>query len=278
MMMTMHKTMLKGSMCLLLISCLIFISGEYVNSLRQSERLNALEEKSKELNSQVNTIKEPEIVQLAPKEAVKPKIALSVEDVNFLKIKGLTPPSDRDVRAGLLVEVSTQKILWGKNVTDTYPIASLTKMLTVVTALNEVARRDDIDLKTKVKISSTARNTRSSSFLRKHPESEVTIEELLQSAMIKSANDSCQLLAEFLGGGDEKRFIAMMNSQARQLKMKDSAFYNSHGLPGAYSTPALPDNTSTMADLILVIIDILENHREVLKLDKLSVHGFAYRT
>ena len=263
----MHRTMLKASFCLLLLSAVIYVCGEYALVARELEKFQLLEETKKDLAAKHPIIsKELDVPVPVIEEIEEPeedKLFIDVENVNFRKIKGLTPPSDRNVGAGILLDVETQKILWGKNVTEEIAIASLTKILTVITVLDEVRKRDDVTMKTKIKISSTARSTRSSSFLRAHPYSEVPIDELLQSAMIKSANDSCQLLAEFFGDGDSKRFVAMMNAKARALNMRHSMFFNPHGLPGKYYTPERPDNTSTIADLTLLVFEVMENYQGI---------------
>lgn len=257
----MHKTMLKVSICLLLLSAVIYACGEYTRTVNEIEKWNKLEKDAEGLllhqaEKKVDLTPEPEKV-------LPPEKVFNFHDQNFLDVQGLTPPSDRNVGAGLMVELNTQQILWGKNVLDIVAIASLTKVLTVLVVMDEVDKRDDITLDTKLTISSKARSTPSSSFLRKHPNRDVPILELLQSALVKSANDSCQLLAEFFGDGDETRFIAMMNAKARELKMKDSTFYNSHGLPGKYFTPETPDNTSSMGDLMLLMLEIWERRKEV---------------
>jgi D-alanyl-D-alanine carboxypeptidase (penicillin-binding protein 5/6) len=257
--------MFKASVCLVLLSAIIYVCGEHALTTRELEKFSLLEDRKEELVAKHPdlTQKIEPVVVVAPPE--KKKLFVDVENVNFRKVPGLKPPSDRYVGAGLILEINSKKILWGKDVTKVVSIASLTKTLTVITALDEVRKRDDITMNTKVKISTTARSVRSSSFLRNHPNSEVPIIELLQSAMIKSANDSCQLLAEFLGGGDSRRFIAMMNTKARMLKLKHSMFFNPHGLPGAYSKPEIPDNTSTVADLSLIVFEIIENYSGIFK-------------
>ena len=257
----MHKTMLKVSICLLLLSAVIYACGEYTATVREIEKWNKLEKDAESLLL-LQAEKKVDLTPEPPK-VIPPSQVFNFQDQNFLDIKGLTPPSDRYAGAGLMVELNSQKILWGKNVLNTVAIASLTKVLTVLVVMDEVDKRDDITLDTKLTISSTARSTPSSSFLRKHPHREVPIRELLQSALVKSANDSCRLMAEYFGDGNARRFVAMMNAKARQLKMKDSTFYNSHGLPGKYFKPETPDNTSTMADLMLLVLEVWESRKEV---------------
>jgi len=259
----MHKTMLKVSVCLLLMSAIIYACGEYTRTVNEIDKYNDLEKAAESLlllQAEKKVDLKPE-----PEKRTDPKEIFNFQDQSFLKINGLRPPSDKKVKAGLMVELNSQKILWGKNVLEPVAIASLTKILTVLVAMEEVDKNDQVTFDTKVPITSSARSVPSSSFLRKHPHKEVPIIELLQSAMVKSANDSCQLLAEYIGGGEPSRFIAMMNAKARQLKMKNSAFYNPHGLPGKYFTPETPDNTATMEDLILLVFELWEKRKEVFK-------------
>lgn len=257
----MHKTMFKASICLLLVSFIIYACGEHTRIARDIEKYNKLEKDAERLL--INQAEKEIILPADPVVEPTPREIFNFQDQNFLEVKGVTAPSDRYIGAGLMVELNSQKILWGKNVLDPVAIASLTKVMTVLLVLEEVDKRDDITLDTKIPITSTARSVPSSSFLRKHPHSEVPIIELLQSAIIKSANDSCQLLAEFFGDGDDTRFVAMMNARARQLKMKNTAYYNSHGLPGKYFKPETPDNSSTMEDLMLLVLEVWETRKEV---------------
>lgn len=257
----MHKTMLKVSICLLLLSAMIYACGEYTRTVDEIEKYNKLEKNAEGLLL-IQAEKKVDLTPI-PDKAIPQGKVFDFRDQNFLDIKGLRPPSDKAVGAGLMVELNSQQILWGKNVLNTVAIASLSKILTVLVVMDEVDKRDDITFDTKLAISSTARSTPSSSFLRKHPHKEVPIRELLQSALVKSANDSCRLMAEYFGDGDAKRFVAMMNNKARQLKMRESTFYNAHGLPGKYFTPQTPDNTSTMADLMLLVLEVWETRKEV---------------
>jgi D-alanyl-D-alanine carboxypeptidase (penicillin-binding protein 5/6) len=255
--------MLKISFCLLLLSAIIYACGEYTTTMRQIEKLNGSEVESQQKLAEKAKRKETFELPVKPK-LVTPPIKLNVQDRKFFEIKGVAPPSDRKVRAGMLGDFKSSKILWAKNVHQKIPIASLSKIMTVLVVLDEIDRREDVTLNTKIKITSRARTTRSSSFLRKHPLAEVSVEECLQSAMIKSANDSCMLLAEFFGNGDPARFAAMMNAKARALKLTKTSFYNPHGLPGKDQTPQVPDNVSTIRDLMFLVAEVYTKRREIL--------------
>ena len=256
----MHKSMLKISLSLLFLSVIIYFGGEHSRGIHEQEKL-AFEKKKAQMRAALEAEKKknpPKVVIPPPK---KPEIVLT-EDKKFPRISGVASPNPRHVRAGLLFERNSKKLLWGKNINKTVPIASLTKVLTTLVVLDEIERRNDVTLDTKIPISATARNTLYSSFIRKYPYKEVPVRDLLQSALIKSANDSCQLLSEYFGDDDPRRFTAMLNNKARQLKMRNSFFFNSHGLPG--KTADL-DNKSTMADLVLMVEHVFEKRPEIFK-------------
>src|SRR2546421_11048558 len=66
----------------------------------------------------------------------------------------------------------------------------------------------------------------------------LTVRELLEAALIQSANDAADALAVYVGHGSESRFVAMMNTRARQLGLRDTHFARPDGLdaPGHYSS------------------------------------------
>src|SRR5262249_33357475 len=76
----------------------------------------------------------------------------------------------------------------------------------------------------------------SSIFLRRGER--LTVRELVQAALIQSANDAAVALAEYVGRGSQSAFVALMNAKARQLGLTDTHFVNPDGLdaPGHYSS------------------------------------------
>jgi D-alanyl-D-alanine carboxypeptidase (penicillin-binding protein 5/6) len=67
---------------------------------------------------------------------------------------------------------------------------------------------------------------------------QLTVRELLEAALIQSANDAAHALAAHVGGGSEERFVALMNARARELGLRDTHFVRPDGLdtPGHYSS------------------------------------------
>jgi D-alanyl-D-alanine carboxypeptidase (penicillin-binding protein 5/6) len=70
------------------------------------------------------------------------------------------------------------------------------------------------------------------------PGERLTVRELVQAALIQSANDAAAALADHVGGGDRAAFVRLMNAKARQLGLRHTHFVNPDGLDAAghYST------------------------------------------
>ena len=130
-----------------------------------------------------------------------------------------------------MVELQSGKVLLQKNATRRLPPASLTKIMTALVAL-ESAHLQDV-----VKIDRRALVHRSS--LKFQAGEEFLLRDLVTAMLVASANDACEAVAWHIGG-DDKRFVALMNERARALGLKDTHFANACGFdaPGHYSTAA----------------------------------------
>ena len=130
-----------------------------------------------------------------------------------------------------LVELHSGRVLLEKNATRRLPPASLTKIMTALIAL-EAAPLQQV-----VKIDRRAIVHHSS--YRFRGEEEYFLRDLLTAMLVASANDACEAVAWHIGG-DDKRFVAMMNERARQLGLKDTKFANPCGFDasGHYSSAA----------------------------------------
>jgi len=148
--------------------------------------------------------------------------------------------------AGILIDMDTKKVLWSKNPTKQVPIASLTKIMTIMLSY-EIATdgNSPYTLETMVPVTPEAIRTEASKVYFKEGE-QFSIDDLLLAASVRSANDAAHLLAEFLGCGNASNFIEDMNRRAKELGMINTVFYNAHGLPGKSKEL---DNHSTPEDL-----------------------------
>ena len=135
----------------------------------------------------------------------------------------------------LLVNLDTNQVLLSKNANERVAIASLTKMMTAIIALEKYH-----DLTEKVTITD-----KMLSGLREADASlagftwgeKVTIEDLIYGALLPSGADATKALAIHTSGS-EKEFAALMNAKADELGMNDTVYKNSSGLDakGQYSS------------------------------------------
>jgi serine-type D-Ala-D-Ala carboxypeptidase (penicillin-binding protein 5/6) len=128
-----------------------------------------------------------------------------------------------DARAYLVEDGRTGEVLLAGNPARQVPIASLTKLMTVLLTL-ERTQLSDI-----VTVSPEAAEIGESSVHLRAGE-QLTVRDLVEACLIQSANDAAWALADHVGRGSESRFVAMMNRRARQLGLSDTHFVRPDGL------------------------------------------------
>lgn len=132
-----------------------------------------------------------------------------------------------DSESAILMDEDTGTILYTKNEHEKLRPASVTKVMTILLAM-EALDRGDIKLTDKVPCSTKARQMGGSQIWLNETE-ELTVDEMLKAITVVSANDCCVAMAEFLGG-TEDAFVQKMNERAKELGMNDTTFKNSHGI------------------------------------------------
>lgn len=136
----------------------------------------------------------------------------------------LTSPS------AILTEASTGRVIFEKNADERRPVASVTKVMTILLTL-EALDEGSVTEKDSVLVSKHAAGMGGSqAFLdanRSYP-----LGELLGSVIIASANDSAVALAEYLCGAEEA-FVRRMNERAAQLGLANTHYVNCTGLPAS---------------------------------------------
>lgn len=124
--------------------------------------------------------------------------------------------------AGVVIDQESGRVLYDKNGDSILPMASTTKIITAIVAI-ESSSLEDV-----VVISKTAAAIRGSTVGLKAGE-KITMEELLYGLMLRSGNDAAIAIAEHIGGSIEK-FIKMMNDKALELGAYNTSFATPHGL------------------------------------------------
>lgn len=130
-------------------------------------------------------------------------------------------------QSGIIIEADTGKVLFEKDADTKRPPASMTKIMTMLLIVEEL-EKGNISLKDEVTISERAASMGGSQiYLEKG--STATVEELLTTIAVGSANDSAVAMAEKIGGTVEN-FVVLMNKRAKQLGANNTTFKNPHGL------------------------------------------------
>lgn len=162
------------------------------------------------------------------------------------------------IKAGLIYDFTENRLVWEKNLEEQFPIASLTKMMVALIAMEQISA-GNIGLDDEVKISKQATYTGGSRVYIKAGQ-RITVSDLLEAAMIRSGNDAAYALAEYVGGTEEE-FVYLMNEKAESLGMESTCFHNSTGMP--IRSKVIPDNESTAADLLLLAREMVK-YEEIL--------------
>ncbi len=159
-------------------------------------------------------------------------------------------------KAAILVDGTAGSILMEKNSHEKFPIASVTKIMSILLIMEAVdsgkITYDDI-----VHVSEHSYSMGGSQVYLK-PGEEFTVLEMLKAVVIHSANDATVALAEKVSGSEEA-FVSMMNQKAKDLGMSDTNFLDCTGLTdeGHYSTAN---------DIAVMSRELIMKHPKVLEL------------
>lgn len=181
-------------------------------------------------------------------------VLLTILSFDVLKADNLSG-IDIKSESGIIMEASTGKILFDKNMDEQKSPASMTKIMTMLLTV-EAIESGKISLEDEVNISANASKMGGSQvYLEEN--STATVEMLLKSIAIGSANDASVAVAEKIGG-TESNFVNMMNKRAKELGAVNTTFKNPHGLDEE-------GHLTTAHDLALIARELIK-HKEILKL------------
>ncbi|GAA0076140.1 hypothetical protein UT300005_05180 [Clostridium sp. CTA-5] len=164
------------------------------------------------------------------RKIIKNNIIILLINIIFFQIFSTTVKADNKIknnfrvnaRCAIALDRDSGQVLFEQNGYEIVPMASTTKILTAIIAI-EQGKLDD-----KVTISKNAASIRGSKVGYKAGE-EITLKELVFGLMFKSGNDAAIAIAESLGGSIEG-FAKIMNHYAKGIGVIDSHFESPHGL------------------------------------------------
>lgn len=159
--------------------------------------------------------------------------------------------SDNDItvsaKSAILVDADTGTVLYSCNENSTYPIASMCKIMTLLLIFESVDK-GEISFNDQISVSETAAGMGGSQvFL--EAGAEYSVEELIKSITVASANDACVAMAEKLCGSEEL-FVSNMNEKAKSLGMENTVFVNCTGLPKAGQHSSALDVSKMFSELV----------------------------
>ena len=163
----------------------------------------------------------------------------------------------------IVLDRETLTPLVEKNSKEKLPLASITKLMTVLIALEN--RKNDETVQIKNDFSYLPQNKLGLFYGEK-----ISMENLLYAALIPSANDAAEALAYYIGKGDYGLFLKMMNAKAKELGMNNTSFSNATGLDNV-------SNYSTVYDLVYLAHYALSNQfiSEAVRLKEKTIANFA---
>lgn len=157
----------------------------------------------------------------------------------------LEPPDIDSSRSILVGEASSGKLLFSENAYTRSEPASLTKIMTLLLAV-EAIERGEVSLDDTVTASDNCSFdlTADGSTSHIYAGETMSLEDLLYCTALASANEACNIIAEHVCGSVEK-FVQRMNGRAAELDCSGTSFKNTHGLPVA-------GHCATARDLFLI--------------------------
>lgn len=166
-----------------------------------------------------------------------------------------------NAKSAILIEASTGKVLYEKNIDEKYAPASMTKMMSLLLIMENIDNRN-LRMDEVIKVSKNASSMGGSQIFLQENE-EMTVEDLLKGITIGSANDATVALAERIGG-TESAFVELMNKKAKELGLKNTNFKNPTGLDEA-------NHYSSSRDMSIIA-------RELVKHSKILEFSSIYET
>jgi D-alanyl-D-alanine carboxypeptidase (penicillin-binding protein 5/6) len=155
--------------------------------------------------------------------------------------------------AAFVIEPSTRRVLFEENAHLPLPTASMAKMMTLLIAMEEI-QAGRLKLDTPVTISARASKMGGSQIYAKDGQV-FPLQTLLAATMIQSANDAAQAIAEKIAGSSEN-FADIMNQRAKALGLKETTFYDPHGLPNPQNPKMI--NMMSAHDLAILGLEVMK--------------------
>ncbi len=152
-------------------------------------------------------------------------------------IQGASNEPEISAKSAIIYDTTINKVLYEKNPKEKLPMASLTKIMTAIVALENKRKDDKYVVKKEYLVGENSMGLSEGETL--------SLEELLYGLMLHSGNDAAETIASNFKGG-RSAFIKAMNNKAKSLGLSDTNFTNPTGLEGD------GDQYTTAYDLVAI--------------------------
>ena len=184
---------------------------------------------------------------------------LAFSIVNVYAQEDNTVALAENAKSAIMLEASTGKIIFEKNKDDQLPMASMTKMMTLLLIMENISN-GNLKWDDKVTTSEHAASMGGSQIFLEVGE-QMSVEELVKGICIGSGNDAAVAMAEKIGG-TEANFVKMMNDKVNEMGLKNTHFENACGLDSK-------EHYSSAYDMAMIA-------RELIKYDKILEYTGTY--
>lgn len=181
-------------------------------------------------------------------------------------------------RSSILIDQVTNRVMFEKDPDTKRPLASLSKMMTFLIALEAIENKE-VNKNDIITIDKDMAKVKGSSYHLKAGE-KVPLYELMKGLMIVSGNDASIAIAKHISK-DEKTFVERMNAKAKEIGMVNTTFVNPNGLPiyDLNDPKAAPkENISTARDIAKLGKYMFDNYeKEVVAVTDMQVYSYPER-
>ena len=210
-------------------------------------------------------------IRLAGKEAVNENTTVTEEKGEKSASVQTKDELNLYAQSAVLMDASTGRILYGKNEDLARPMASTTKIMTCILALEYGNLSDTV-------IASQNAASQPKVHLGVHKGESFLLKDLLYSLMLESHNDAAMMIAEHIGGSQEG-FARLMNQKARDLGCTDTYFITPNGLDAKEEKDGqVKEHSTTAADLARIMnycIGQSPKKKEFLEITGTKSYSFA---
>lgn len=240
----MNKLWISYIFCIILITFfgIVFFSKPFSSKVRQN------------INSPV-----PDFLTLIRNRQVS-TLSLWLPDLSRVLAGSIKKP-EIPARSALIYDLGTNQVLFSQNSGERLPMASLTKVMTAIIALENKKPENEYPVRKRSLVGEDSMGLTEGEVL--------TLEDLLYGLMLNSGNDAAEVLADNYVNGRGK-FIEAMNNKAKSMGLKNTNFTNPTGLEGD------GNQYTTAEDLLVITKYALTNFPLFIKISSSFEHEIPY--